>query len=68
MRHRIFHATYGEFKATVNIKELCIGEGDLPRRARQLVLDWAELHQTELLVDWELCQDNQHPNSIDPLK
>ena len=29
-----FHATYGEFKATVNIRDLCINEGDLPRRAR----------------------------------
>ncbi|NDU85137.1 MAG: DUF4160 domain-containing protein, partial [Ferrovum sp.] len=28
-----FHATYGEYKATVNIRELCISEGELPRRA-----------------------------------
>jgi hypothetical protein len=39
-----FHATYGEFNATVNIRELCVSEGKLPRRASQLVLDWAELH------------------------
>jgi len=54
--------------ATVNIRELCISEGSLPRRATQLVLDWAELHQAELLADWDLCQANQHPNPIDPLK
>ena len=63
-----FHATYGEYKATVNIRNLCVGEGALPRRAAQLVLDWAELHQNELLADWDLCQANQHPKPIDPLK
>jgi hypothetical protein len=63
-----FHATYGEFKATVLIRDLCIGDGALPRRAGQLVLDWAELHQAELLVDWDLCQANQHPHPIAPLK
>jgi hypothetical protein len=41
-------------------------EGELPRRAAQLVL--AELHQMELLADWDLCQANQHPKPIDPLK
>jgi hypothetical protein len=63
-----FHAKYGEYKATVNIRELSINEGWLPRRATQLVLDWAELHQAELLADWDLCRANQQPNSIDPLK
>jgi hypothetical protein len=38
------------------------------RQAKQLVLDWAELHQAELLADWDLCQANQHPLPIDPLK
>jgi hypothetical protein len=27
-----------------------------------------ELHQAELLADWALCQANQHPNPIDPLR
>jgi hypothetical protein len=40
-----FHAIYGEFKAAVDIRSLMISEGNLPRRAAQLVLDWAELHQ-----------------------
>ncbi|MDD2809720.1 DUF4160 domain-containing protein [Rhodoferax sp.] len=63
-----FHVTYGENKATVTIRDLTIGEGDLPRRAKQLVLDWAELHQEELLADWDLCQVNQHPKPIDALR
>ena len=63
-----FHAAYGEYKATINIRELFIIEGSLPRRATQLVLDWAELHQEELLLDWDLCQANQHPKPVAPLK
>jgi hypothetical protein len=34
-----FHAEYGEFKATIGIRELEILTGYLPRRAQELVLD-----------------------------
>jgi hypothetical protein len=63
-----FHATYGEYKATISIKDLCVMEGSLPRRANHLVLDWAELHQAELLEDWALCLSNAHPKKIEPLR
>ncbi|MEA1052124.1 DUF4160 domain-containing protein [Lamprobacter modestohalophilus] len=63
-----FHAEYGEYRATVDIRSLTVMEGKLPRRATELVLDWAELHQTELLRDWELCQQHQQPEEITPLK
>lgn len=63
-----FHAIYGEFKATIEIRNLVIREGSLPRRASGLVLDWAELHQQELLEDWDLCQVKQQPKPIEPLK
>ena len=63
-----FHVQYAEYKATVNIECLKIENGDLPRRAQELVLDWAELHQQELLDDWRLCALKQMPNPIEPLK
>lgn len=63
-----FHCQYGGFEATVNIRTLQLMEGKLPRRALNLVLDWAELHQAELLVDWELCEDKQQPKPIAPLE
>jgi Domain of unknown function (DUF4160) len=63
-----FHAKYGEHQATFDIKKLELMEGFLPRRAKNLVLDWAELHQSELLSNWDLCRDNQHPNKIEPLE
>lgn len=63
-----FHVQYAQYKATVDIQLLSITSGELPRRALGLVLDWAELHQQELLEDWQLCMQKQQPNQIDPLK
>lgn len=63
-----FHVQYAEFKATVSIQTLTIASGKLPRRAQMLVLDWAELHQAELLEDWQLCMDKQQPRQIAPLQ
>lgn len=63
-----FHAEYAEFKATINIETLEMLEGNLPRRALELVLDWAELHKEELLEDWNLCQTKHQPNKIEPLR
>ena len=63
-----FHVEYAEFKATVDIHMLTISSGKLPRRAQMLVLDWAELHKTELLEDWKLCMAKQQPRQIAPLQ
>ncbi len=63
-----FHAEYAEFKATIDIQKLKLIEGELPRRALDLVLDWAELHQKELIQDWDLCQNKQQPKKIEPLR
>ena len=35
-----FHAPYGEFEATIEIATLAIVEGQLPRRALNLVQEW----------------------------
>ena len=63
-----FHAEYAEHKAVIDIRALRITGGSLPRRAAELVLDWAELHQGELLADWELCRSHSQPAPIEPLK
>lgn len=63
-----FHAQYGEYKAVISIKELSVVDGSLPRRALNLVLDWAELHQEELLKNWNLASANEMPNTIKPLE
>ena len=62
-----FHALYGEHEALIDIQKLEVLRGHLPRRALNLVLDWTELHQQELLEDWALCKRLQSPNPIKPL-
>lgn len=63
-----FHAKYAEYKAVIDINTLEIVEGKLPRRAAELVLDWAELHKKELFEDWNLCLSKKEPKKIEPLK
>lgn len=62
-----FHALYGEFQATIEIENLRVLEGRLPRRALELVLDWAELHQGELRENWNLARERQELNKVSPL-
>ena len=62
-----FHAEYGEHEALIDIRALSLLEGKLPRRALQLVLDWAELHQAELLANWAQGQQHQPFAKIKPL-
>jgi len=63
-----FHVLYGEFKAEVDIRTLQILKGELPKRAKAMVLEWADEHRDELMLDWELARQKQIPNKIEPLK
>jgi hypothetical protein len=59
---------YGEQRAVIGIQPLVVLEGRLSRKARALVLDWAALHQAELIADWELARQQAPLNPIDPLE
>ncbi|MGI8883890.1 MAG: DUF4160 domain-containing protein [Pyrinomonadaceae bacterium] len=59
-----FHAVYGEYNGLFDIQTLEMFEGDLPARAKKLVLEWAELNRTELLEMW----NNQEFRKLPPLK
>jgi hypothetical protein len=63
-----FHAKYGEFRAEVDIRTLQILNGDLPKRAKSMVLEWADEHRIELMHNWELARQNNELNAIEPLK
>jgi hypothetical protein len=58
-----FHAYYGEFDGLIDIKKLEMIKGNLPNKALELILEWAK----ELVVDWNLCQEKQHPNKMELL-
>lgn len=62
------HAYYQDYKAIINIKQCELTAGTLPRKKERLVLAWVEIHQEELLADWELASNGELPFNIDPLK
>lgn len=63
-----FHARYGDSEIRVNIEDGEIISGEFPRRAQRLVLEWLELHRSELLEDWSLAQDRKPLKKIEPLE
>jgi hypothetical protein len=63
-----FHAQYGDENALIGIDPARLLEGNLPRRALELILDWAELHQTELMQNWNLLQQEGMFHKIAPLR
>jgi hypothetical protein len=62
-----FHAIYAGRKATVDIETLAFIEGQLPARARGLVIEWATLHQDELREAFRKASSMEAPGKIAPL-
>ncbi len=63
-----FHAYYEDHASIFGIDPIELIAGSLPRRQQRLVEAWAELHQTELMKDWQRLQAGKTPTPIDPLK
>ena len=63
-----FHAVYGEYEVEIDIETAQVTQGKLPRHARSLVTEWAEIHREELRHNWELARTSQPLNPIDPLE
>ena len=63
-----FHAKYNEFEALISIDNFGIVRGNLLGKALALIVEWAILHQQELIKDWDLSKQNKIPNKIEPLK
>ncbi|MDR0347368.1 MAG: DUF4160 domain-containing protein [Coriobacteriales bacterium] len=62
-----FHVDYANYKALVDIQRSVIIRGFLPSRQLKLVLAWCELHQDELMQNWEFAKENKPLNEIAPL-
>jgi hypothetical protein len=63
-----FHAYYQDEVAIFSLDPIELFSGSLGKRQRRLVEAWAELHQAELLADWQRLQAGQKPLPIDPLR
>ena len=57
------HALYGEYVGEFNIRTLEMIEGDLPKKAQELVTEWLKMHQDALQHMW----DSQTIGKLPPL-
>jgi len=60
------HAEYQDCEAVIMIQtgEVC---GQMPKRGLNLIWEWLDLHQSELLENWENARQRKPLNRIDPL-
>jgi hypothetical protein len=62
-----FHANYGSFQISVEIKSGIV-EGKFPKRALNLVLEWYEIHKDELMDNWNSIIKTGEYKKISPLE
>lgn len=62
-----FHAVYGEYEGIIDIDSLEMVGGDLPPRVLSFVLEWSNLHQTDLSDNWERARQKRTLEAIAPL-
>lgn len=62
------HVRYQGDEAVISIPDGEILEGDLPPGKMKMILAWVEIHQDDLMADWELAVNGQQPFRIEPLR
>jgi hypothetical protein len=63
-----FHAAYSGAEAQIRIHPVGLLAGALPPRALALAVEWATLHQAELLENWRRLHADERPVKIAPLE
>lgn len=62
-----FHVRYRGQRASIGINPVELQRGDLPLWVQSLVLRWAELHQAEVLANWDRARSARPLAAIEPL-
>ena len=62
------HIKYQDQEAVLSLPDGRVLEGELKANKMKLVQAWIEIHQEELLADWELAAAGETIFKIDPLK
>lgn len=62
------HARYQGKRAAYSIVDPigCLA-GSLPRKVHRAVVKWIEIHQDELIDNWQKMQNYEAPDKINPL-
>ncbi len=53
------HAIYGDDMAAITISDGKVLEGELPRKALEMVREWISIHKEELMAIWETQEFRQ---------
>lgn len=69
-RHHVphIHVKYGDETAVLAIPSGEVLAGEIRTSRLKLVQAWAEIHQEELIADWQLAVNGERPFRIEPLK
>ena len=62
------HVRYQDNEAVYSIPNGELLAGKFPPAKARLVQAWIEIHQEDLLADWELAVNGQQPQKIEPLR
>ena len=62
------HVKYSGSEAVYSIPDGKLLEGSLPANKEKLVQAWIEIHQEDLMANWELAVTGNAVFRIDPLK
>jgi len=62
------HVKYQEQEAVISIPQGELLEGELKSNKMKLLQAWIEIHQEELMADWELAIHGENVFKIEPLK
>ena len=63
-----FHASYAGIVSTVCIDPVALLSGNLPPRVLALAVEWAKIHQVELLENWRRLRLKMPALPIPPLE
>ena len=62
------HVQYADEEAVVSIPDGNVIEGSIRTAKLKLVQAWIEIHQDELMANWQLAVDGQAVFKIEPLR
>ena len=62
------HVKYQEQEAVISIPQGELLEGELKSNKMKLLQAWIEIHQEELMADWELAIHGENVFKIEPLR
>ena len=66
--HPHIHVKYGELEAIYQIPDGFLLAGSFPKNKEKLILAWIEIHNEDLMANWQLAVNGHTIFKIDPLK